>query len=182
MTSTISSLSHWYALVVVAGREDSIRNKILDHLQRRSVRIPGLSIICPDEEVVIDGVGGDRKRKRRMSLPGYILVSCRRLDENSINTILQVNGVMEFLGGNEHPTALPAVEVDKLLGHQTETAATGAQLFNDGDEVRITDGPLADFTGKVSAVNEHTGTATVEVEIFGRTTKATTPLRQLQPA
>jgi len=178
---TLNSVSRWYALVVIAGREESIRKKILDNLERSSTQIPNLSIICPDEEVILEGRAGERERKRRMSLPGYILVYCRRLSESNINAITRVPGVMEFLGGNERPTPLPPTEVDKLLGHQSESGTTSEQkLFDVGMEVTITEGPLAGFTGTTSSLNESAGTANVDVEIFGRATKTQAPLRQLR--
>jgi len=58
--------------------------------------------------------------------------------------------------------------------------ATQASLFSEGDSVRIIEGPFSDFTGKIMSLNEATGVAKVEVEIFGRSTPAEVKLRQLR--
>ena len=175
----------WYALAVTPGRESKIRERILDRLDRRGITVPELSIVCPEEEVIVDSPKGDPERKRRMSMPGYLLLFCRRLNEDAINTMVLVSGVIEFLGGNQKPTALPDQEVDKLVGadHQARPAAVKkVSIFHEGDEVRIIEGPLSDFTGKLSQVNEDTGLAHVDVEIFGRLTPTQVKLRQLRPA
>lgn len=183
MTTSLN-LGRWYALAVTPGRESKIRAKILDRLERRGITVPGLSLICPEEETVIDGADGEPQRKTRMSLPGYVLLHCRSMKEDAINQIAAVSGVIEFLGGNEHPTQLPPSEVTKILGTDGSSTVsrktTQASLFSEGDSVRIIEGPLADFPGRIVSLNENSGVAKVEVEIFGRATSAEVKLRQLR--
>lgn len=180
---TSLTLGRWYALAVTPGRETKIRAKIHDRLEKRGVTVPGLVLICPEEETVIEGANGEPRRRTKMSLPGYVLLHCRSMKEDAINMIASVGGVIEFLGGNEHPTQLPPSEVSKILGtdgNPTVARKTQASLFSEGDSVRIIEGPLTDFPGRIVSLNESGGVAKVEVEIFGRATSAEVKLRQLR--
>lgn len=182
MTTSLT-LGRWYALAVTPGRESAIRAKILDRLEKRGITVPGLTLVCPEEETVIEGANGEPERKTRMSLPGYVLLHCRSMKEDAVNQIASAPGVIEFLGGNENPTQLRPEEVTKILGSDGSTTASRkvqASIFNEGDDVRIIEGPLADFPGRIVSLNENTGKAHVEVEIFGRATSAEVKLRQLR--
>lgn len=180
------STGRWYAIAVTPGREAKIRERILDRLERRSVTVPNLTLICPEEEEVVMNAKGERERKTRMSMPGYILAHCRALPEEAITHMTSVSGVLEFLGGNEKPTQLPRAEVDRILGTsaagKSSEGRSGGSLFSVGDTVKIIEGPLADFNGAITELNEDAGTAKVEVEIFGRSTPAEVQLRQLRKA
>ena len=44
------------------------------------------------------------------------------------------------------------------------------QSFNVGDQVKITDGPFASFTGTIKEINVEKEKLSVEVQIFGRPT------------
>lgn len=176
-----AQIGSWYALAVNAGQERRIRERILDRLERRGVSDPSLSIVAPEEEVVVRS-GGEATKRRRMSLPGYLLVYGRQLREETLGEMPRVKGVLGFLGGNECPTPLPQYEIDKLLGTASNDGVRRVKtqsLFSVGDRVTIVDGPFADFTGIIAELNEDKGTARVEIEIFGRKTPAEVQVRSL---
>lgn len=175
------TLEKWYALSVIAGSEEKTKRKILERLKKADQKVPGLELICPDEEVMVKTRGGEEKKKRKMTLPGYMLVRCRSLDETSINLIGQVKGVIEFMGGNQNPTELPEEEVKRILHEKTSAAVEkGRELFSEGDEVTITAGPLQGFVAVVEEIQDG-GKMAVQVEIFGRTTKAQLESSQVKP-
>lgn len=173
--------SKWYALAVVAGQEKKTRERILDRLERRNETVRGMSIVAPEEEVTVR-VGVEPKRKRRMSMPGYLLIHAGKIPGTSLQTISRVQGVLGFLGGNEEPTPLPAGEVEKLLGaDEGAPVRRGAHsLFEVGQEVSIIEGPLSDFSGTILELNPEREEAKVSVQIFGRNTPSTLPLRSLR--
>jgi len=182
--STIPTLQRWYALAVVAGRERATRTRILDRLERAGMKTDDLTIVCPDEEVIVDRGTPERHVERKLTLPGYLLLSVRHLSETMIVTITNVNGVMSFLGGDDDPKPLSQKEVDHMLGTVAGTPARrrSGPVWAIGQNVQITEGPLADFIGTISSVNESQETATVEVEIFGRQTPAQVSYRNLRAA
>jgi transcriptional antiterminator NusG len=177
------TLDRWYALAVIAGRERSIRTKILDRLERANLVKADLEIICPDEEVIIDRGTPERHIERKMTLPGYMLVRCRHLSTARIASITGVTGVMHFLGGDENPKPLTRAEVEHILGNEQKpgTPKRAAEpMWSIDQQVTITDGPLADFAGIITSINPSKQTAVVAVEIFGRATPAEVPFRNLR--
>jgi transcriptional antiterminator NusG len=53
-------------------------------------------------------------------------------------------------------------------------------MYRIGEQVRITAGPFASFTGEVEEISEETGTLKVAVDIFGRTTHAGVTLAEVE--
>ena len=65
---------------------------------------------------------------------------------------------------------LTQTEVDRLLHKETaERPRTRAQ-FSIGESVKVVSGPLSDFSGEISEVNEDAQRLKVLVSIFGRET------------
>lgn len=169
----------WYALAVVSGRERKISREISTRLDRGGYK--GIDIVCPDEEVILDKGTESRRVVRRLTLPGYLLIHGRSINNAALMTIRNVTGVLGFLGGDEdEPHPLPRGDIEKILGLPSKGSAERKAAFAVGDHVRITDGPMTDFEGLVSAVNESQDTAVVELEIFGRTTPTTVSFRHMQ--
>jgi transcriptional antiterminator NusG len=167
----------WYALAVSPARENKVRQNILNRLQKRGITIPELALVCPEEEVF---VGRNQERKMRMKLPGYILIHCQQgLPPEGISMIANTAGVYEFLGGNDHPTELPSVEVNKMLG-KSVSGQEAPDLYNIGDEVQIIDGPFSDFPAVIKKISNDKRTVTVELEIFGRSTPAQLSVDQIR--
>ena len=68
------------------------------------------------------------------------------------------------------PVALEEWEVENIL-HQMESATPKARVgFTEGESVRITDGPFADFIGMVNNIDHEKGKVRVLVSFFGRET------------
>lgn len=172
------SLNNWYALAVTSGNEHKVRKNILNRLDRRGVIIPNLSLLCPEEEVVV-GKGSAREKKMQMQLPGYILLHCRSINDRAIREIANTSGVIEFLGGNDNPSPLPADQVSQMVGGPTSKRSR-APLFKLDDEVTITDGPLSGFIGRITEVNEDQDQVQVDVEIFGQLTKAQVSIHNIK--
>lgn len=175
------TIGNWYALAVNSGSEKKIRDRILDRLEREKIDARGLTIVCPEEEVVFTQANGQRRTKRRMAMPGYMLLHARRLDKRALATIGRVRGVLQFLGPDGDPTPLRIEEVDQILGGEGGSRSVASNpAFEAGDEVSVTAGPFSGFSGKVLEINESKGTARIEIEIFGRSTPAEVELRALR--
>ncbi|MDP7386613.1 MAG: KOW motif-containing protein, partial [Nitrospinota bacterium] len=62
-------------------------------------------------------------------------------------------------------------EVQKLLGQMRgEQTAKPKVGFEEGENVRVVDGPFVNFSGIVEAVNHERGKVRIMVTIFGRPT------------
>ena len=81
-------------------------------------------------------------------------------------------GLEKLLGGNGKPAPLSRDEYNKMTrrpgkGDSPKRTSVDIQV---GTSVRVTDGPLTDFDGKVSEVNTEAGKLKVTLMIFGRET------------
>lgn len=177
--ATMQSLERWYALAVITPRERKIKGQIEDKLRRAG--LDNIEIICPEEDVVVDGgPGKDRQTVKRLTIPGYLLIRGRRLSPDQLLMIRRIGGVLGWMGGDESPTPLGPNELDRILGQRPQQRIAGRSAFSVDDEVVVIEGPLADFRGSIKEINEGKQEATVEVEIFGRTTPAQVPFASLR--
>lgn len=174
MTKTTISLDRWYAVAVANGQERTIqaaiRKVIADHNLGREVK----DVVLPDQEEIADAGTPKARPVMRNKLPGYLLLRGRELSPTTIAKITKVKNVMEFMGGNDHPTQVPPGEVRRILGKDSAVAGgvSSRPRFVAGDVVKVVRGPMADFTGPVVEVNAAKHKLVVTLEIFGRETPA----------
>lgn len=183
MSVTVPTLERWYALAVISGRERKARSQIQEKLRRAGLESRHLQIICPDEEVLVQTPGGERESRRRLTLPGYLLIGGRSLGADLLLLMRSVPNTLGFLGGDDHPTPLRPTEIDKMLSRRAADGKVALKVqFSEGDEVRIVEGPMSDFTGRLTEVSVSRQTGTVEVEIFGRATPVQVSFAQMRKA
>jgi transcriptional antiterminator NusG len=127
-------------------------------------------ILIPTEEVV-ELRNGKKVTSKRMLYPGYVLVEMDMNDElwHAVKATPRVTG---FVGGGNAPVPLTADEVNSILYRQASSAERPRpkMSFEKNENVRINDGPFANFSGKVDEVNPERNTLRVLVTIFGRAT------------
>jgi transcriptional antiterminator NusG len=131
-------------------------------------------VVIPLENVV-EFKQGKRVEVQKKMFPGYILVRCRMNDE-VWNVIRNTPGITGFVGASNKPTPLPRKEVENFLG--TEGEADGQAVkrakprmgYEEGETVRVKEGPFADFSGEIIEINEDQLKLKVLVNIFGRET------------
>ena len=82
------------------------------------------------------------------------------------------DGVMNFVGSNGDPQTLKDDEITRILGEVEGREGREVVIapYKVGDNVKVTDGPFADFTGFVNEVNNEKQKVKVSVSIFGRPT------------
>lgn len=161
----------WYALQTNAGHENKVRTDLLQHLSNQGKSRHVKDIIAPTERITEVRDGQKVTREARL-MPGYLLMLA---DLPLVYSIVKsTRGVRAFVGPGGEPSPLTQEEADRMLGRATAatTVKETAVQFAAGDVVRITAGPLADFTGEVSEVDPRSQKLTVLVAIFGRTTPA----------
>jgi transcription termination/antitermination protein NusG len=114
---------------------------------------------------------GKKVTSKRLVYPGYVLVEMEMNDAlwHEVKNTPRVTG---FVGGGNSPVPLSADEVNSILYRQQSSAERPRpkMTFEKNDNVRIVDGPFANFSGKVDEVNPERGTLRVMVTIFGRAT------------
>ena len=129
--------------------------------------------IVPVEDV-IEFKNGKKVVVSKKVFPGYLLVRCE-LDDDSWYVVRNTPGVTGFVGLGARPTPLSRKEVESILQVKVDgvdtTKKTKPRLeYEEGETVRVKEGPFADFTGTIAEINEDQLKLKVLVNIFGRET------------
>ena len=160
----------WYIIHVYSGFENKVKAALEDRIASSSHPEKFGEVVLPTEQVV-ELVKGKRRESSRKYYPGYLLVQMALDDETwyIVNNTAKVTG---FLGGRDRPTPISDKEAERIL-NRMEAGKLEPQPkfhFEIGDEIRVADGPFANFNGTVQEVNPEKGKIRVLVSIFGRPT------------
>jgi transcription termination/antitermination protein NusG len=158
----------WYAVNTYSGHENKVKqnleHRVVSLGQERNVR----QIVIPTEQIS-EMKDGQKVQTERRTMPGYVLVNMD-LNEDSWMLVKGTPGVTGFVGAQQKPVPLNQAEIDRLLNRETaERPRTRAQ-FSIGESVKVVSGPLSDFSGEISEINEDASKLKVLVSIFGRET------------
>ena len=158
----------WYVVNTYSGHENKVKQN-LEHRaqslnQRRAVR----QVVVPTETVT-EMKDNQKTSVEKRTMPGYVLVNME-LNDDSWQLVKGTPGVTGFVGASNEPVPLTQPEVDRLLHREVaKQVATKAQ-FQIGESVKVISGPLSDFSGEISEINQDAQKLKVLVSIFGRET------------
>ena len=158
----------WYVVHTYSGFEEKVRISIEEKVQTQGLSEKITKILIPTERVVELRAGKKRESDKKF-YPGYILVEME-LDDETWHLVKSIPRVTSFVGGTK-PVAVDEEEVEMIV-QQLEKGVTSQvkMQFEQGDVVRIIDGPFTNFNGYVEEVDMDHGKLKVMVSIFGRQT------------
>ena len=160
----------WYILHAYSGFERKVRESIASRVEAFGLKDKVGRVMIPTEPVT-EIVNGKKRTVERVFLPGYVLVEMD-LDNNLWHVLKETPKVTGFLGTGDKPVALSEEEVSSILFRSAEAKEKPRFKikFEKSEQVRITEGPFANFNGVVDEVNLDRETLKVMVTIFGRST------------
>jgi transcriptional antiterminator NusG len=120
-------------------------------------------------EVVSEMKDGQKVQSEKRTMPGYVLVNMD-LNEDSWTLVKNTPGVTGFVGPQNKPVPLTQDEINRLLHRETAERPRARAQFSIGESVKVISGPLSDFSGEISEINEDAAKLKVLVSIFGRET------------
>jgi transcriptional antiterminator NusG len=94
------------------------------------------------------------------------------LSDETWHTVRNTAKVTGFVGGGNMPTSVPDEEAERII-HQMEEGISKPKpryQFEEGDQVRVVDGPFNNFQGVVEEVKPDKEKLRVLITIFGRAT------------
>jgi transcriptional antiterminator NusG len=168
--------AQWFALHTLSGKEGKVKQYI-DRYKTIEELDDFITEVLLPTETVTEVKHGKKSTIVRKLIPGYVFIHMKLFDENG--TILnkpwyfvrETTGVIGFVGG-ERPSALKESEIEDIRARVE--AATGKEMpkvqFEEGEEVKITDGPFLNLTGRIDEIDPDRGRLKVSVSIFGRFT------------
>jgi transcriptional antiterminator NusG len=160
---------NWYALQVYSGSELSVKKAIENVKNDYNLQDVIGEVIVPTEEV-IEVKNGKKKIYERSIYPGYVFLEAE-LDTELWHKIQSLPKVGRFIGESKKPTPLKKEDIELILEKaKTKTAPKPKVSFEEGETVRINEGPFANFTGEVEDFDYEKGMLKLNVTIFGRST------------
>ena len=158
----------WYSIQTY-GSDRAVKEAILNLIKEMELEEKITDVIVPTEDV-IEVKDGKKKVSERSLYSGYVFA---RIDldiqiQHLIQSIPKVSG---FIGEANTPTPLSEHDINVILDRVNNRAAPKPKVFFDnGESVRIIDGPFANFTATVDEYDLEHGTLKLNVSIFGRAT------------
>ncbi len=173
----------WYVVHTYSQFEKNVQRALIERIAREGMEGFFGQILVPVEEVV-ELKGGQKSISERKFFPGYVLVEMDMTDESwhLVNNTPKVTG---FLGGTAlKPTPISQKEVDNIMSQMQAGVEKPRPkvLFEPGENVRVKEGPFADFNGMVEEVNYDKSKIRVAVTIFGRPTPVELSFDQVEKA
>ena len=166
----------WFVVHTYAGYENKVKSNLQSRIVSMNMEDRIYEVVIPMEDVV-EFKNGKKVVVQKKVFPGYLLTRCD-LDDDSWSVIRNTPGVTGFVGPGTKPTPLSRREVESILqvplagaGGVEQAKKTRPRLeYEEGETVRVKEGPFADFSGQIDEINEDQLKLKVLVNIFGRET------------
>lgn len=160
----------FYVVHTYSGYERKVKVNLQSRIQSMNMEDRIFEVIIPTEEAT-EIKGGKKQTVERKVFPGYVLVRMT-IDDDSWYVVKDTPAVTGFVGPpGTKPVPLSAAEVEAIL-HEPEEGEEPAPSvdFAENENIRVTSGPFADFTGTIVEINADQQKLKVLVSIFGRET------------
>ena len=144
----MAGTAKWYVVHTYSGYENTVKATIEKTVESRQLQDVILDISIPLETVTEITETGVSKTYDRKVFPGYVLVKMIYSDD-TWHVIRNIRGVTGFVGTSSNdPTPLTEDEVYAMGVEKKEIIVNYAV----GDQIRILDGPLSGFLGRVENI------------------------------
>ncbi len=166
----------WYVVQTLSNKEGGVKRYLDRYIASEEMEDYIFEVLMPTETVT-EVKSGKKKQIVRKLYPGYVFVHMRLYDDEG-NLLQQpwhyvngADGVIGFVGG-QRPHALKEAEIARILNQITESEGKEVPKvqYEVGEEVKITDGPFLNLTGRIDEIDPERGKLKVSVSIFGRFT------------
>ena len=164
----------WYVVHTQSGYEKKVKQNLEARIASMDMDERIHEVVIPMEDVV-EFKNGKKQVVQKKVFPGYLLVRCD-MGDDSWYVIRNTPGVTGFVGQGAKPSPLPRRDVENFLQVKDEGEEAAPKRgkprleYEQGETVRVKEGPFADFSGEIVEINEDQLKLKVLVNIFGRET------------
>ena len=156
--------ANWYVVHTYSGYENKVKANIEKTIENRGLQDEILEVRVPMEDVV-EVKNGAKKVSQKKLFPGYVMINMV-MNDDTWYVVRNTRGVTGFVGPGSKPVPLTEAEM-KPLGINTNQISVD---FAEGDMIVVLAGAWKDTVGAVQKMDHQRGTATINVELFGRET------------
>jgi len=158
----------WYAIQTHSGSELSVK-RALEKLAEEMANDKIAQVLVPTEDL-IEIKKGKKSIIERPLYPAYAFAEID-LDTAIWHRIQSMPKVGRFIGESKKPTPLSKKDIGAILDKVNNRAAAKPKVsFEEGEMLRIKEGPFANFNGIVEDFDMASGVIKLNVSIFGRNT------------
>ena len=159
---------NWYAIQTHSGSELTIKNaleKLAKDLEDGRVE----QVIVPTEDLIEIKKG----KKVIIEKPIYSAYVFAKIDLDTAlwHAIQSMPKVGRFIGESKKPSPLSEKDINQILDKVNKRQPAKPKVsFEEGEQLRITEGSFANFNGVVESFDLTSGLLKLNVLIFGRNT------------
>src|SRR5574344_2791851 len=161
------SEANWYVVHTYSGYENKVKANIEKTIENRNLQDQILQVSVPMQNVVEEKGDGEKKQVQKKIFPAYVLINMIMNDETWY-VVRNTRGVTGFVGPGSKPVPLTEAEM-KPLGVSTGSDHISVD-FAEGDTISVVAGVWKDTIGVVQRMDYNKQMATINVELFGRST------------
>jgi transcriptional antiterminator NusG len=172
----------WYVVHTYSGHENRAKLGLLERIKNAALDDSFGEVLIPTESVM-EVVKGQRRTTTRKFFPGYMFVQMV-LDDRTFHLVKNTPKITGFLGGMK-PTPVPPNQIQGVQTNVAEGKAgkTKARVsFEAGENVRVVEGPFANFSAKVVEVKTDKQKLKVSLSMLGRATLVELDFAQVEKA
>jgi len=159
---------NWYVIHTYSGYEEQVGESLKQRIESLNMQEKIFDVIVPKEKQ-IEIKNGKRKIIEKKIFPGYVMVDMIVTDD-SWYVVRNTPNVTGFIGFGVRPTPMSKEEIDRIKKRMGVEEPKYQIDLRVNDLVKITDGALKGFEGKIEEVDQDKGKAKVLVNMFGRET------------
>lgn len=169
----------WYVVHTHSGMENKAKKTLQERIEQYGQQDMFGEILLPTETVehVKNNV---RRVQSRKCLPGYMIVEMELNNETSqlVRGTAKITG---FVGGSKMPLPISQAEADRMMQLSKGLKKTVVTMeFSEGENIKVIDGPFANFQGTIDEVRPDKSKLRVFVSIFGRSTPVELDFNQVE--
>lgn len=169
----------WYVVHTHSGMENKAKKSLEERIEQYGMQDKFGEILVPTEtvELVKNNV---RRMQSRKCLPGYMIV-LMELDSETSHLVRATPKVAGFVGGSKMPLPITQAEAERMMQLSKGVKKTVVSMeFVEGENIRVTEGPFANFQGTIEEVKADKKKLRVLVSIFGRSTPVELDFNQVE--
>lgn len=170
----------WYIVHAYSNFEKKVAESIKERAKAANLEHLFDDVLVPSEDV-IEVRRGRKVHSERKLFPSYVLVKMEMTDQAFV-LIKNTPKVTGFLGSDNKAIPISDAEAMRILNQVKEGVERPkpSVTYEIGEQIKVSDGPFASFSGQVEEVDEERARLKVAVMIFGRPTRVDLEFAQVE--
>jgi transcriptional antiterminator NusG len=172
---------NWYVVHTYSGYENKVKTNLEKRVESMGMSDKIYRVLVPMEEET-EYKNGQKKSAMKKVFPGYVLTEMIMTDDSwyVVRNTPGVTGFVGSAGAGSKPTPLLPEEAEAILKKMGIKDKRAEIDFELKEQVKVTDGPFADFVGSIEEIDREKEKVKVHVNMFGRETPVELDFGQIQ--